>query len=168
MNRCKIATNGEHEYTTSTTAGEVCKHCGQPRDGGIPSPMSQTADIPSPYYNPEEEICQDCGLPRALHDLEDEAKEDLILSNNPKPLEDYKQHKISDETYERILRETNSKSVMVITFAEELDGKVVMTKGFHINSVKINPVAVVPLLMFIIDALRGRLGGRGFKKVVDN
>lgn len=165
MEKCKIAQNGIHEYTTSTTAGEVCKYCGVPRDNKVP-PISQTGAVPSPYYDPETEVCEDCGLPRADH--EHEEREDLIMSNAVDPMKDYQIHAVSDETYQAILRDTKSKSAIVITFADNMDNKegILMTKGFHLNSVKVAPQAVVALLLFVVDALRGRLGGRGFKKII--
>lgn len=139
--KCK-QNKGIHEYTTSTTAGEVCKYCGELRDT-----KPETNATLSPYFNPIQE-------------------EQEIYSNRENALEDFNKHKVSDDTFKRILADTNAKSAIVITFdTEHLDEKQIKMRGFHLNSVLVSVKLVVPLLLFIVDALRGQLGGAKINKV---
>lgn len=66
---------------------------------------------------------------------------------------------VTNEVFEQILKQTNSKSAIIITFDAPLIGNVVAIKGFSVSSVNIKVPDIRNIFTFVVEALSGKFGG---------
>ena len=122
------------------------------------------ADIKEPFMG---ETCKFCGLLRST--IEDKGNNIPITVEKPivSPLSEemVSQAKkstsglVTNDVFDEILRQTNSKSAIIITFDAPLIGTAVAIKSFAVSSVNIKVPDIRHIISFVIDALSGKYGG---------
>ncbi len=149
VSKCKVNPSGEHEYITSTTLGEECKHCGLLRSTvesmGAETSLNLERDengILSPFSGE----FRTAGIERTADELAAKVAEGARKS-------------VSDETYQTVLKETKSEAAIIIAFPKPIGSNAFRLHDFHISAVNVDYRAFPAVLAIVIDALLGRLGG---------
>lgn len=148
VTKCKTNPNGVHEYVTDTVNGEHCKHCGLLRSTLEPVNIQLEKDEHGNHLSPFSAEFRKERIENTAGEIASRIQEG-----------EKKQKQISDEVYQRILKETNSKAALVITFPNVIQGTQFMLTDFHISAVNVDYKTFPAVLAVVIDALLGRLGG---------
>lgn len=159
VSQCKVNPSGVHEYVTSTTLGEECKHCGLLRStiesASTEQPLNLERDEYGNILSPFSADFRKEGIERTAAEMAEKVMEGAKKG-------------VSDETYQTILKETKSQAAIIIAFPNHITNGQFMLHDFHISAVNVDYRAFPAVLAIVIDALLGRLGGiMNFRKPKD-